>query len=133
MFYWEPLKRSIRIEGEVEKVTEDESKAYFESRPIGSQIGAAISNQSTKIPNRQFLLEKETNLKEEYKEKALEKPSFWGGFRVIPNSFEFWQGQSTRIHDRIVFRRKNDDDEEILDPKLTLEGENGWLIERLSP
>jgi len=132
VFYWEPLKRSIRIEGKVEKVTEDESKAYFESRPIGSQIGAAISNQSTKIPNRQFLLEKETNLKEEYKEKALEKPSFWGGFRVIPNSFEFWQGQSTRIHDRIVFRRKNDDGEEM-DPKLTLEGENGWLIERLSP
>ena len=79
-------------------------------------------------------MDKETNLKEEYKEKSLEKPSFWGGFRVIPNSFEFWQGQSTRIHDRIVFRRKNDEKgEEILDPKLTLEGENGWLIERLSP
>jgi len=131
VFYWEPLKRSVRIEGSVEKVTEEESTAYFESRPIGSQIGAAISNQSTKIPDRQFLLDKETQLKEEFKEKKMEKPSFWGGFRVVPNSFEFWQGQSTRIHDRIVFRRKTEGEE--IDEKLTIQGDQDWLIERLSP
>ena len=115
----------------MEKVTEEESTAYFESRPIGSQIGAAISNQSTKIPDRQFLLDKETQLKEEFKEKKMEKPSFWGGFRVVPNSFEFWQGQSTRIHDRIVFRRKTEGEE--IDEKLTIQGDQDWLIERLSP
>jgi len=131
VFYWEPLKRSVRIEGSVEKVTEEESTAYFESRPIGSQIGAAISKQSTKIPDRQFLLDKETQLKEEFKEKKMEKPSFWGGFRVVPNSFEFWQGQSTRIHDRIVFRRKIEGEE--VDEKLTIQGDQDWLIERLSP
>ena len=121
----------MRIEGTVEKVSEQESNEYFESRPFGSQIGSAISNQSTKIPNRQYLVDKEAKLKEEFNEKKMTKPAFWGGFRVLPNSFEFWQGQSTRIHDRIVFRRKNLNEE--LDSKLTTEGDDGWLIERLSP
>merc|ERR1711997_204942 len=130
VFYWEPLKRSVRIEGRVEKVSEESSIAYFESRPIGSQIGAAVSNQSQVIPNRTHLLEKEAKLKIEFESKKMEKPDTWGGFRVIPHTFEFWQGQSTRIHDRILFRKKK---EETIDETLTTVGDNGWLIERLSP
>ena len=85
------------------------------------------------IPNREFLLEKESKLKSEFEGtgKIMEKPEVWGGFRVLPHYFEFWQGQSTRIHDRITFRKGQDNEE--LDPKLTIVGENGWLIERLSP
>jgi len=134
VFYWEPLKRSVRIEGQVEKVSAEVSTAYFESRPIGSQIGAAVSNQSQVIPNRAHLLEKEAELKAVYEDgsKKMEKPEEWGGFRVLPKSFEFWQGQSTRIHDRIVFRKPIEEDEKI-DNNLTSVGENGWLIERLSP
>ena len=109
------------------------SQAYFESRPIGSQIGAAVSNQSEVIPNRDFLIAKESKLKEKFGDgtEKMDKPDYWGGFRVLPFSFEFWQGQSTRIHDRIVFRQKQNN--EKIDPEMTLEGENGWLIERLSP
>ena len=121
--------RSVRIEGTVERVSLETSQAYFESRPIGSQIGAAVSNQSEIIPNREHLLEKEEKLKTEYGDgkKKMEKPEFWGGFRVLPHSFEFWQGQSTRIHDRIVFRKGAQDSE------MSIKGEDGWLIERLSP
>merc|ERR1711997_244189 len=132
VFYWEPLKRSVRIEGVVEKVSAETSIAYFETRPLGGQIGAAVSNQSQVIPNRAHLLEKEAKLKVEYESKKMEKPATWGGFRVIPHTFEFWQGQSTRIHDRIVFRKKKDQ-EDIIDDTLTTVGDNGWLIERLSP
>jgi len=134
VFYWEPLKRSVRIEGTVEKVSKEISQAYFESRPVGSQIGAAVSNQSQVIPNRGHLLDKEAKLKSVYGDgsQKMEKPEEWGGFRVLPNNFEFWQGQSTRIHDRIVFRKRINEDEK-LDANLTAIGENGWLIERLSP
>merc|ERR1711997_1422587 len=119
VFYWEPLKRSVRIEGRVEKVSEESSIAYFESRPIGSQIGAAVSDQSQVIPSREFLLEKEAKLKSQFQDtgKEMEKPEAWGGFRVLPNFFEFWQGQSTRIHDRITFRQRQNEDE--IDANLT--------------
>merc|ERR1712183_1012239 len=123
VFYWEPLKRSVRIEGTVEKVSKEISQAYFESRPIGSQIGAAVSNQSQVIPNRAHLLDKEAQLKSVYGDgsQKMEKPEEWGGFRVLPNNFEFWQGQSTRIHDRIVFRKRINEDEK-LDANLTAIG-----------
>ena len=92
-----------------------------------------MSDQTQVIPSREFLLEKEAKLKSEFEDtdKSMEKPEVWGGFRVLPHYFEFWQGQSTRIHDRITFRKQDKDEQ--LDPKLTLVGENGWLIERLSP
>jgi pyridoxamine 5'-phosphate oxidase len=102
---------------------------------LGSQIGAAVSNQSQVICNRDILTEKELKLKEEFAGndmKKMAKPESWGGFRVLPHTFEFWQGQSTRLHDRIRFRKAKKNDEEI-DPKMTLKGQNGWLIERLSP
>ena len=120
----------------MEKVSEGTSIAYFKSRPIGSQIGAAVSDQSQVIPSREFLLEKEASLKSQFQEtgKEMEKPAAWGGFRVIPNFFEFWQGQSTRIHDRITFRQKRDNEDLTqIDANLTQIGENNWLIERLSP
>ena len=79
------------------------------------------------------MLEKEATLKKEFEgsDKTLAKPSFWGGYRVLPHAFEFWQGQSTRIHDRLRFRLPNS--EELIDEKVTIKGQNGWLIERLSP
>ncbi|KAJ8024471.1 Pyridoxine-5'-phosphate oxidase [Holothuria leucospilota] len=133
VFYWEVLSRSIRIEGTVEKLSEEESTAYFHSRPKGSQIGACVSHQSTPIPNRQALIDKEEELKEKYKDPdaVIPKPDYWGGFRVKPEVFEFWQGQSTRLHDRIVFRRPCD--REKADGYLLHEGENGWVYERLAP
>ena len=133
MFFSFYSSRSVRIEGRVEKVSEETSIAYFKSRPIGSQIGAAVSDQSQVIPSREFLLEKEAKLKSLFQDtgKEMEKPEAWGGFRVLPNFFEFWQGQSTRIHDRITFRQRTNEDK--IDVNLTTVGENDWMIERLSP
>ncbi|XP_074658825.1 pyridoxine-5'-phosphate oxidase-like isoform X2 [Tubulanus polymorphus] len=130
-FYWDPMSRSVRIEGEVEKLSEAESSEYFHSRPQSSQIGAAVSHQSTVIPNREVLQKKNDELTKEYKDKVVPKPDYWGGFIVKPTVIEFWQGQTNRLHDRIVFRRRADG--EIIDSTLTHVGENGWLFERLSP
>ena len=133
MFYWEPLKRSVRVEGKVEKVDPDRSTAYFKSRPFGSQIGAAVSEQSKVVKDRSVLTDRERELKTKYEDGKvpMERPECWGGFRVVPHSVEFWVGQSTRIHDRILFRKKGEG--EVIDPELTHEAENGWVIERLSP
>ena len=132
VFYWEPLKRSVRVEGTVARLSEAESLQYFKSRPVSSQIGACVSNQSQVIPGRAVLTEKETELLAEYGEGRREVPKpDWGGYRVVPSVVEFWQGQSTRIHDRIRFRTRRDG--EILDPAVSREGEDGWIIERLAP
>ncbi len=136
VFYWEPLKRSVRIEGTVEKVSKAMSEEYFDSRPFGSQIGAAISNQSQVIANRDVLTSREQELRSEYENnesKKLEKPPSWGGYRILAHTFEFWQGQSTRVHDRIRFRKQRSSKDEAIDDSVTIRGENDWLIERLSP
>jgi len=130
MFYWETLKRSIRIEGTVTKTSQAYSDAYFHSRPLGSQIGACVGQQSQVVANRQTLNDIEATLKETYKE-SVPKPENWGGFRVVPTSFEFWQGQSTRIHDRLRFRKLENGEE--LDEAMAIKAYNDWLIERLSP
>lgn len=132
-FYWEPLMRSVRIEGNVERISEKESTDYFHSRPRSSQIGACLSPQSQVIEGRHVLTDKEKQLQEEYKdeEKSIPRPEIWGGFRVIPEVIEFWQGQTTRIHDRIRFRKSKAD--ETIDKSLTHEGEEGWVYERLAP
>ncbi|XP_066942864.1 pyridoxine/pyridoxamine 5'-phosphate oxidase-like isoform X2 [Macrobrachium rosenbergii] len=132
-FYWEPLMRSVRVEGTVEKLSEKESDDYFHSRPRSSQIGACISPQSKVIEGRHILTEKEQDLLEEYSDdkKIIPKPETWGGFRVVPEVIEFWQGQTTRIHDRIRFRKPLPD--EVLDEQLTKQGEDGWFYERLAP
>ncbi|CAL4186385.1 unnamed protein product, partial [Meganyctiphanes norvegica] len=133
VFYWEPLMRSVRIEGCVEKLSEAESDEYFHSRPRSSQIGACVSPQSQVITGRHVLTDREEQLQEEYRDetKVIEKPKIWGGYLVVPSVIEFWQGQSTRIHDRIVFRRPNDGEQ--IDPSLTHQGDDGWVYERLAP
>ncbi|OXA55859.1 pyridoxine-5'-phosphate oxidase [Folsomia candida] len=131
-FYWEPMKRCIRVEGRVERLSVEESTEYFHSRPISSQVGAAISPQSQPVPGREFLLEKEKELLANVGEnKCVDKPETWGGFVVIPDVIEFWQGQTNRIHDRIRFRKRAPG--ECPDNVLVHEGENGWVFERLAP
>lgn len=132
-FYWEPLSRSVRIEGTVEKLQTEDSEEYFHSRPRSSQIGACVSPQSQPIKGREVLIETEERLLKEYADESVSipKPSSWGGYIVKPNMIEFWQGQSTRIHDRIRFRRPEGSHEP--DGILTHPGENGWIYERLAP
>ncbi|XP_063964485.1 pyridoxine-5'-phosphate oxidase-like [Lytechinus pictus] len=133
VFYWDFQSRSIRIEGPVVKLTAEESTEYFHSRPKTSQIGAVVSNQSRPIEDRNILTNKDAELKEQYKDEStvIPRPDYWGGFKVIPEMIEFWQGQSNRLHDRIVFRKPRKG--EIVDGKLVHQGENGWVYERLSP
>jgi len=129
MFYWEPLKRSVRIEGTAQKTSSEYSEAYFRSRPHGSQIGACVGTQSQVVPDRKSLNDIETDLAEKYKDQTgqVPRPQNWGGYRIVPHSFEFWQGQSTRIHDRLRFRRAAEG--EI----MAVQGGSEWIIERLSP
>ncbi|XP_013421887.1 pyridoxine-5'-phosphate oxidase [Lingula anatina] len=133
MFYWEALKRYVRIEGQVSKLSTEESTEYFHSRPKSSQIGACVSPQSRVVESRQVLDQKNEELEEKYKaeDSVIPKPDYWGGFLVKPDKFEFWQGQTNRVHDRLVFRRPEEG--EHIDPKMTLKVENGWLLERLAP
>lgn len=128
-FYWLPLRRSVRIEGSATKLSREESELYFHSRPRSSQIGALASPQSNVIPNREYLDEIETGIKKELgAEKEVPLPN-WGGYLIEPRMVEFWQGQTNRLHDRIRFRRS----EEECDEKLVHRGEDGWVYERLAP
>ncbi|MBS1628126.1 MAG: pyridoxamine 5'-phosphate oxidase [Bacteroidetes bacterium] len=116
VFFWNELERQVRIEGLVEKISHQESEEYFHSRPIGSQIGAWASPQSTVIPNREILEQNEIQYKNQFGEN-IPKPPHWGGFIVKPILFEFWQGRSSRLHDRIQYTPQH----------------NNWKIERLAP
>ena len=119
LFYWPSLHRQVRIEGDVSKVSEAESEAYFKSRPLPSQISATISKQSSEIISRQELQESCKKLELSLSgEKSLPKPVEWGGYTVKPKMYEFWQGQTNRLHDRITFTRLSDDT---------------WVMKRLSP
>ncbi len=119
VFNWLELERQIRIQGTVEKISEEDSVAYFQSRPKGSQIGAWVSPQSQIIENRSILEKTQRELEEKFVNEAiLPKPSNWGGYRVIPQTIEFWQGRSSRLHDRIFYILQEDD---------------SWKIERLAP
>jgi pyridoxamine 5'-phosphate oxidase len=119
VFNWLELERQIRIQGTVEKISEEESIAYFQSRPKGSQIGAWVSPQSQVIENRFILEAKQNELEAKFeKESILPKPANWGGYRVVPQTIEFWQGRSSRLHDRVFY---------------TLQNDGSWTIERLAP
>ena len=118
LFFWKELERQVRITGLVEKASEQESDAYFNSRPIGSRIGAWTSPQSQVIENRDWLEERDAKYSKEFAAQPLTRPAHWGGYRVKPICIEFWQGRPSRLHDRIQY---------------TLQADNTWTIERLAP
>ena len=117
-FFWPSLERQIIIKGEAEKIAENLSDGYFESRPDGSKLGAIVSPQSSVIPSRDYLDNKLKELEEEYANKEIERPEYWGGYIVKPQSLEFWQGRPNRLHDRI---------------RYSLQPDFNWKIERLAP
>jgi len=118
VFFWRELQRQIRITGLVEKINAKESDEYFNSRPEGSRIGAWASPQSRVIASRDWLEENEKKLQQEFKNKIIQRPPHWGGYRVKPISMEFWQGRPNRLHDRINY---------------TVQENGNWIIERLAP
>ena len=117
-FFWHGAEQQIIIKGKTEKIAENLSDGYFESRPRGSQLGALVSNQSEIIPTREELETKLHELEKEYEGKEIPRPDFWGGYIIKPIEFEFWQGRPNRLHDRI---------------RYTLEKDYNWSINRLSP
>ncbi|MBW4687379.1 MAG: pyridoxamine 5'-phosphate oxidase [Komarekiella atlantica HA4396-MV6] len=118
VFWWAELERQVRISGYVEKVSEKESDQYFNSRPANSRLGAWVSNQSEVIESREILEQRLQEFQRKYENQEIPRPSHWGGLRVIPSEIEFWQGRSSRLHDRLLYTRLND---------------GSWKIERLSP
>lgn len=132
LFYWDSFNRQVRIEGTAHRLSQDVAEAYFKRRPQSSQIGAAISDQCSLIGSREALMKKYDDLKAELGEAIPPKPTTWGGYLIKPERFEFWQGNTNRVHDRIMFRRPKSEGEKV-DGRLTKEAENGWLIERMLP
>lgn len=120
LFPWYALERQVAVVGSATKISAAESFKYFSSRPRGSQIGAWVSQQSSVISSRQLLEMQFEKMKEKFLNKAVPLPDFWGGYRVIPTSFEFWQGRSNRLHDRFLY-------------SATPDSSTPWQISRLSP
>jgi pyridoxamine 5'-phosphate oxidase len=117
-FYWYSLERQIRIEGTAKKLDELASDAYFNTRPKESQAGAWVSPQSKVIESRETIIQAHNELLKQYGFKKIPRPEYWGGFRLIPTSIEFWQGRKNRLHDRFAY---------------SLTDDNKWKIERLAP
>lgn len=131
LFYWDSFNRQVRVEGLAHKLPDNVADDYFKRRPQTSQIGAAISDQTSLIESRDALMKKYDNLKDELKEASPPRPSTWGGYLIVPNRFEFWQGNTNRVHDRIIFRLPSNG--EKVDGKLSKPADNGWVMERMLP
>ena len=117
-FFWQSQEQQVIIKGIAKKVSQETSEKYFNSRPIGSKLGAIVSNQSQVIENRKYLENKLDMLEKKYQNQEIPMPDFWGGFIVEPISIEFWQGRPNRLHDRI---------------RYSLQADKSWKIDRLSP
>ena len=117
VFLWTELERQVRIQGQVERIAPAESDEYFYSRPPGSRLGAWASNQSEVVASREVLDQQLADLEAKYANQEIPRPEHWGGFRVMPTMIEFWQGRSSRLHDRLRYRRIG----------------GAWVIDRLSP
>lgn len=117
LFNWLPLERQVSVNGTAEKISSAESLAYFVTRPLGSRLGAWVSAQSKVIKSRSMLEAKWEEMKRKFGDGEVPLPSFWGGYRVTPASFEFWQGRQSRLHDRFLYQKTGD----------------AWTVERLQP
>lgn len=117
VFWWDKLERQVRIEGRVDRLPPGKSADYFHSRPRASQLGALASRQSRRVGSRAELEQRLAEITQAHEGREVPLPAFWGGYRVLPEMFEFWQGRRDRLHDRLVYRRHGD----------------GWRIERLEP
>jgi pyridoxamine 5'-phosphate oxidase len=117
-FFWPELERQVRIEGSVSQLSDEQSTAYFHSRPRGSQLGAWVSPQSEVIADRSVLEQRQHALAEQYADQPIPRPPHWGGFALHPDRLEFWQGRPSRLHDRLRYRQLDD---------------NTWIMERLVP
>jgi pyridoxamine 5'-phosphate oxidase len=117
LFFWKELERQVRIDGSIEKISAEESEIYFKSRPLGSRIGAWCSPQSSVIPDRSILDKNVAHFTKKFNEQEVPRPDHWGGYIVKPTAIEFWQGRSSRLHDRLRYSAKPE----------------GWKLERLAP
>lgn len=118
VFLWKDLERQVRVTGAIERVPDEESDTYYQSRPLASQLGAWASPQSEVIPDRQFLEDRMTQFADRYQNKEIPRPAHWGGLRVVPSEIEFWQGRPSRLHDRLRYQ---------------LQPSGEWQIDRLAP
>lgn len=118
VFYWLGLDRQVRVEGTVERVSDEESDEYFKTRPRESQIGAHASPQSEVIQSREILEKNFRDLDELYRDRSIDRPAHWGGYRLKPERIEFWQNRASRLHDRILYQQQSD---------------GSWTISRLAP
>jgi pyridoxamine 5'-phosphate oxidase len=117
LFFWAPMSRQVRVEGKVKKLSARESDEYFKTRPRGSQLSAWASHQSEVVESREALEERMRELGKKYRHKKIPRPPYWGGYRVVPDSIEFWSGRLDRLHDRLLYQRKD----------------GGWNLKRLAP
>jgi len=132
-FFWPDVERQVHIKGTAERLTKEESDAYFAVRPRGSQIGAHVSDQSSVIESREYLEQRLADIESLYENREIPRPDHWGGFRVIPEEYEFWQGRENRLHDRLRYIPVT-----TTETKTEIQAQNktayvSWIIERLAP